>query len=153
MYVQVWNHWACWCQCHSYPPAEAPLSLVLDYLHASDHLKRKKDPKPSRTRMMTQIKALRWVALKLDLPVFAALQSQTVSDFLTSQTRIPFERSEATAIPLAVLAAWEQRIFSEDSSVLEIMTLGCFLIAKMASLRFRDLLYEPNLKLSVFKAI
>ena len=36
MYVQVWNHWACWCQCHSYPPAEAPLSLVLDYLHASD---------------------------------------------------------------------------------------------------------------------
>ena len=82
MCVQVWNHWACWCQCHSYPPAEAPLSLVLDYLQASDHLKRKKDSKPSRTRMMTHIKALRWVALKLDLPVLTALQSQTVSDFL-----------------------------------------------------------------------
>ena len=27
MHVQVWNHWACWCQCHSYPPAEAPLFL------------------------------------------------------------------------------------------------------------------------------
>ena len=36
MYVQVWYHWACWCQCHSSLPAEAPLSLVLDYLHASD---------------------------------------------------------------------------------------------------------------------
>ena len=24
MYVKVWNHWACWCQCHSYSPAEAP---------------------------------------------------------------------------------------------------------------------------------
>ena len=140
MYVQVWNHWACWCQCHSYPLAEAPLSLVLDYLHAWDHLKRKKDSKPSRTRMMTHIKALRWVALKLDLPVFVALQSQTVSDFLKSQTRIPFERSEATPIPLAVLAAWEQRILSEDLSLPEIITLGCFLIATMASLRFRDLL-------------
>ncbi len=90
--------------------------------------------------MMTHIKTLRWVALKLDLPVFVALQSQTVSDFLKSQTRIPFERSEATPIPLAVLAAWEQRILSEDSSLPEIITLGCFLIATMASLRFRDLL-------------
>ena len=107
MYVQVWNHWACWCQCHSHPPAEA-LSLVLDYLHASDHLKRK-NSKPSRTRMMTHTKALRWIALKLDLPVLSALQSQTVGDFLKSQTRIPFERSEAAPIPLAVLAAWEQR--------------------------------------------
>ena len=140
MYVQVWNHWACWCQCHSYPPAEAPLSLVLGYLHALDHLKRKKDSKPSRTRMMTHIKALRWVALKLDLPVLTALQCQTVSDFLKSQTRIPFERSEATPIPLAVLAAWEQRILSDDSPLPEIITLGCFLIATMASLRFRDLL-------------
>ena len=98
MYVQVWSHWACWCQCHSHPPAEAPLSLVLDYLHASDHHRRKKDSKPSWTRMMTHIKALRWIALKLDLPVLVALQSQTVSDFLKSQTRIPFERSEATPI-------------------------------------------------------
>ncbi len=136
MYVQVWNHWARWCQCHSIPPAEAPLSLVLDYLHASDHLKRKQDSKPSRTRMMTHIKALRWVALKLDLPVFGALQSQTVSDFLRSQTRIPFERSEATPIPLAVLADWEQRILSDDSSLPEIS----------------ETYYEPNLNPSVSKA-
>ena len=137
MYLQVWNHWACWCQCHSYSPAEAPLSLVLDYLHASDRLKRKKDSKPSRTRMMTHIKALCWIALKLDLPVMSALQSQTVGDFLRSQTRIPFERPEATPIPLAVLAAWEQRIISNQSSVPEIITLGCFLIATMASLTAR----------------
>ena len=65
---------------------------------------------------------------------------QTVTDFLKSQTRIPFERSEATPIPLAVLAAWEQRILSSDSSLAEILTLGCFLVATMASLRFRDLL-------------
>ena len=88
MYVQVWHHWACWCQCHSSLPAEAPVSLVLDYLHASDHLKRKKDSKPSRTRTSTHIKALRWVALKFDLPVFESLPSQTVSDFLKSKTRI-----------------------------------------------------------------
>ena len=78
MYVQVWNHWACWCQCHSYPPAEAPLSLVLDYLHASDF-------RSSQTKEGFQTfkknqnddpyqKALRWVALKLDLPVLTALQ-------------------------------------------------------------------------------
>ena len=53
MYIQVWNHWACWRHCHSHPAAEAPLSLVLDPLHASDHRKKKKDSKPSRTRMMT----------------------------------------------------------------------------------------------------
>ena len=147
--LQVWNHWACWCQCHSYPAAEAPLSMVLDYLHASNHLKRKKDSKPSRNRMMTHIKALRWVALKLDLPVFVALQSQTVSDFLKSQTRIPVERSEATPIPLAVLAAWEQRILSDDSSLPEIITLGCFLIATMASLRFRDLLLTKPETISI----
>ena len=149
MYLQVWNHWACWCQCHSFSPTEAPLSLVLDYLHASNHLKRKKDSKPSRTRMMTHIKALRWIALKLDLPVLNALQSQTVADFLKSQTRIPFERSEASPIPLAVLAAWEQRIISGQSSLPEIITLGCFLIATMASLRFRDLLRTKPDSLSI----
>ena len=88
MYLQVWNHWACWCSCFSHTPADVPLSLVLDYLHASDHLKKKKDSKPSRTRMTTHIKALRWIALKLDLPILQHLQIQTVSDFLKSQTRI-----------------------------------------------------------------
>ena len=118
-------------------------------LHASDHFKRKKDSKPSRTRMMTHIKALRWVALKLDLPVLTALQSQTVSDFLKSHMRIPFERSEAAPIPLAALAAWEQRILSDDSSLPEIITLGCFLIATVVSLRFRDLLRTKPATLSI----
>ena len=60
---------------------------------------------------------LRWIAIKLDLPVRIALQSLTVSDFLKSQTRIPFEPSEATPIPLAVLPAWEERIISDQSSL------------------------------------
>lgn len=140
MYIQVWNHWACWCSFHSQNPAEAPLSLVLDYLHASDHMKKHKSSTPSRTRMTTHIKALRWIALKLDLPILQHLQCQTVSDFLKSKTRIPFERSEASPIPLAVLAAWESRILSQDAPPAEIITLGCFLVATMASLRFRDLL-------------
>ena len=101
---------------------------------------RKETSEPSRTRMTTHIKALRWLALKLDLPIISALQSQTVSDFLKSKTRTPFERSEATPIPMAVLAAWEKRAISDDSNPAEILTLGCFLIATMASLRFRDLL-------------
>ena len=108
--------------------------------HTPQLIKRKKDSKPSRTRMMTHMKALRWVALKRDLPVITALQSQT---------RIPFERSEAAPIPLAVLAAWEQRILSDDSSLPEIITLGCFLIATMASLRFRDLLRTKPETLSI----
>lgn len=114
MYLQVWNHWACWCHFHSTIPAEAPLSLILDYLQASDLFKKKKNLESSRTRMTTHIKALRWISLKLDLPILASLQSQTVCDFLKSKTRIPFERSEATPIPLAVLAAWENRIISTD---------------------------------------
>ena len=149
MYLQVWNHWACWCSCFSHTPADAPLSLILDYLHASDHRKKKKDSKPSRTRMTTHIKALRWIALKLDLPILQHLQCQTVSDFLKSKTRIPFERSEASPIPLAVLAAWENRILSSDSHPAEILTLGCFLIATMASLRFRDLLRTKPQSLSL----
>ena len=149
MYIQVWNHWACWCSCFSHTPADVPLSLVLDYLHASDHLKKKKDSKPSRTRMTTHIKALRWIALKLDLPILQHLQCQTVSDFLKSQTRIPFERSEASPIPLAVLSAWENRILSADSHPAEILTLGCFLTATMASPRFRDLLRTKPQSLSL----
>ena len=51
-YIQIWNHLACWCHCHSQIPAAAP-PLLLDYLHASDHLKRKRNTQPSRTWMMT----------------------------------------------------------------------------------------------------
>ena len=148
MYLQVWNHWACWCQFHSAIPAEAPLSLILDYLHASDLFK-KKNSEPSRTRMTTHIKALRWISLKLDLPILVYLQSQTVSDFFKSKTRVPFERSEATPIPLAVLAAWVNRIISTDTNLAEIITLGCFLIATMASVRFRDLLRTKRQSLSL----
>ena len=111
--------------------------------------RRRKNSEPSRTRMTTHIKALRWISLKLNLPILACLQSQTVSDFLKSKTRIPFERSEATPIPLAVLAAWENRIISTDTSPAEIITLGCFLIATMASLRFRDLLRTKPLSISL----
>jgi len=99
--------------------------------------------------MTTHIKALRWISLKLDLPILASLQSQAVCDFLKSKTRIPFERSEATPIPLAVLAAWENRIISTDTNPAEIITLGCFLIATMASLRFRDLLRTKPLSISL----
>ena len=53
-------------------------------------------------------------------------------------------RSYTTPIPMAVLAAWENRILSGDSNPAEILTLGCFLIATMASLRFRDLLRHQN---------
>ena len=95
--------------------------------------------------MMTHIKALRWVALKLDLAVLTAPQSQTVSDFLKTQRRIPFGPSEATPIPLAVLAAWEQRILSDDSSLPEITTLGPLYASETCC--------EQSLKLSVFKAI
>ena len=149
MYLQVWHHWACWCHLHSAIPAEAPLSLILDYLHASDLFKKKKNLEPSRTRMSTHIKALRYISLKLDLPILAYLQSQTVSDFLKSKTRIPLERSEATPIPLAVLAAWENRIIAQDAKPAEIVTLGCFLIATMASLRFRDLLRTKPTSISL----
>ena len=62
MYLQVWKHWDCWCSCHHILPAEASLSLVLDYLHVSDHRKKKKNSEPSRTTMTTHIKALRWLA-------------------------------------------------------------------------------------------
>lgn len=99
--------------------------------------------------MITHIKALRWISLKLDLPFLTVVQSQAVSDFLKSQSRIPFERSEATPIPLAVLAAWEQRILSDDCPPIELITLGCFLIATMASLRFRDLLRTKPQSLSI----
>ena len=149
MYLQVWHHWACWCHLHSAIPAEAPLSLILDYLHASDLFKKKKNLEPSRTRMSTHIKALRWISLKLDLPILTYLQSQTVSDFFKSKTRIPFERFEATPIPLAVLAAWENRIIDQDAKPAEIVTLGCFLIATMASLRFRDLLRTKPTSISL----
>ena len=149
MYLQVWHHWACWCHLHSAIPAEAPLSLILYYLHASDLFKKKKNLEPSRTRMSTHIKALRWISLKLDLPILTYLQSQTVSDFLKSKTRIPFERSEATPIPLALLAAWENRIIDKEAKPAEIVTLGCFLIATMASLRFRDLLRTKPTSISL----
>ena len=43
MYLQGWNHWACWCHLHSTIPAEAPLSLILDYLHASDLFKNQEE--------------------------------------------------------------------------------------------------------------
>ena len=152
-YIQIWNHWACWCQCHMHMPAEAPLSLLLDYLHASDHLTRTGERfqtiKNAYDDTHTHIKVLRWMALKLDLPLSVALQSQTVSDFLKSQTRFPFERSEASPIPVAVLAAWELRILSQESSLLKVITLGCFLIATMASLRFRDLLPTKPESLSI----
>ena len=115
-------------------------SLMLSQVVHASPTPAKMKSKPSRTRMMTHIKALRWLELKLDLPVLTALQSQTVADFLKSQIGIPFERSEASPILLAVLAAWKQRIVSNQSSLPEIITLGCFLIATMASLRFRDLL-------------
>ena len=118
------THWACWCHLHSTIPAEAPLSLILDYLHASDLFNKKQNLEPSRTRMSTHIKALSWISLKLDLPILTSLQSQTVSDFLKSKTRIPFERSEATPIPLAVLAAWENRIIEQMPNQQKLSHLG-----------------------------
>ena len=89
-------------------------------IHASDHLKRRKDSKPSRTRMMT------WMAVKLDLPLNMALQSQT------SNLRLELHL----------------KVLSNTNSAGN-YTHGCFLIATMTSFRFRDLLRSKPESLSI----
>lgn len=85
MYLQVWQHWACWCHFHSTIPAEAPSSLILDYLHASDLFKKKKNSEPSRTRMTTHIKALVGLHLNLTFPYLTLFRVKQSLIFLNQR--------------------------------------------------------------------
>ena len=58
---------------------------------------------------------------------------------ISSNLRLDFHSNVLKQHPFP-LRSWELRIVSERSSLLEVITLGCFLIATMAPLRFRDLL-------------
>ena len=115
--------------------AEALLSLLLDYRHASNHLKRRQDSKPARTRMTTHIKALRWMALKLDLPLCVVFQCQTVSDFLNRRPEFHLKPPYSSCCLSAL---------GTQDIIAGVITVGSYstrvFLDAMASLRFRDLL-------------
>ena len=70
-----------------------------------------------------------------------------------SHRPVSLSKDQKRPLFLAVFAAWELRILSQDSSLLEVITLGCFLIATMASLRFRDLLRTKPESLTIQRHI
>ena len=95
-YIQIWNHWDCWCHCHSQIPAEAPLALLEE---ETKHQTTSDDD--THQSLMTHIKALRW-SIEIGSSITYGCSKPDSFDFLKSQTRIPFERSQATPNPIAV---------------------------------------------------
>ena len=117
--------------------SQVSLAAVLDYLAAA-RASRSQDLEIHRISATSAIKALRWfhklsqweqLAQAMRSPVISAYSSQSTAK----------DRKEAMPIPMALVAAWEQRVCDPTAPLCTVLCLGAALLATHASLRFGDI--------------
>ena len=117
--------------------SQVSLAAVLDYLAAA-RASRSQDLEIHRLSATSAIKALRWfhkmsqweqLAQAMHSPVIAAYCSQSTAK----------DRKEAMPVPMALIAAWEQRVCDPDAPLCTVLCLRAALLATHASLRFGDI--------------
>ncbi|CAE7851972.1 unnamed protein product, partial [Symbiodinium necroappetens] len=109
------------------------LAAVLDYLAAA-RASRSQDLEIHRISATSAIKALRWFHREQLTP---AMQSPVISAYSSRSTAK--DRKEALPIPMAIIAAWEQRACDPHTPLSTVLILGAALLAIHASLRFGDI--------------
>ncbi|CAE7397758.1 unnamed protein product, partial [Symbiodinium sp. KB8] len=112
------------------------LAALLDYLAAA-RASRSQDLEIHRISATSAIKALRWFH-KLAQWEQLTPAMQTVITAYSSQSTAK-DRKEALPIPMAIIAAWEQRVCDPHTPLSTVLILGAALLAIHASLRFGDI--------------
>ncbi|CAE7801704.1 unnamed protein product, partial [Symbiodinium necroappetens] len=113
------------------------LAAVLDYLAAA-RASRSQDLEIHRISATSAIKALRWFhKLSQWEQLTPAMQSPVISAYSSRSTAK--DRKEALPIPMAIIAAWEQRVGDPHTPLSTVLILGAALLAIHASLRFGDI--------------
>ena len=106
-------------------------------MHACDTSKTE-DCTSVRISPKPMLKALSWLARIGQIhSLIAPLTNPLVRAFASPQQNR--ERKEALPLPLAVLAAWEQKVCSADCTPSLRLALGSFLLAAHTSMRFGDI--------------
>ncbi|CAE7837445.1 unnamed protein product, partial [Symbiodinium necroappetens] len=112
------------------------VSLMADYMLACSASK-EEDREVHMMSPVSSIKALRWVAKTLQWQALSEAMSSPVISAYGRQSR-EYDRKEATAIPMALLACWERTICSAEAPLTTKLFLGAVLLCTHASLRFGD---------------
>ena len=109
---------------------------IVDLMHACD-TSHTEDRTSVRISPKPMLKALSWLARIGQIhSLIAPLANQLVRASSPQQNR---ERKEALPLPLAVFAAWEQKVCSADCTTGLRIALGSFLLAAHTSMRFGDI--------------
>ena len=117
--------------------SQVTLAAVLDYLAAA-RASRSQDLEIHRISATSAIKALRWFQKLSQWEQLAhAMQSPVISAYCSQSTAK--DRREAMPIPMALVAAWEQRVCDPAAPLCTVLCLGAALLATHASLRFGDI--------------
>ena len=113
------------------------LAALLDYLAAA-RASRSQDLEIHRISATSAIKALRWFhKLTQWEQLTPAMQSPVITAYSSQSTAK--DRKEALPIPMAIIAAWEQRVCDPHAPLSTVLVLGAALLAIHASLRFGDI--------------
>ena len=113
------------------------LAALLDYLAAA-RASRSQDLEIHRISATSAIKALRWFhKLAQWEQLTPAMHSPVISAYSSRSTAK--DRKEALPIPMAIIAAWEQRVCDPHAPLSTVLNLGAALLAIHASLRFGDI--------------
>ncbi|CAE7244979.1 unnamed protein product [Symbiodinium microadriaticum] len=136
-YLRIAHQFLCFLEACDIAFDQVSLAAVLDYLAAA-RASRSQDLEIHRISATSAIKALRWFhKLTQWEQLTPAMQSPVVAAYCSQSTAK--DRKEALPIPMALIAAWEQRVCDADAPLCTVLCLGAALLATHASLRFGDI--------------
>jgi hypothetical protein len=137
-YLNLWDAWRDWAASVSVTCEDPGLQDVVDYLQELRQGASRDRSAHRQVSVASTVKALRFVARKAQL---AGLQEVLAMDLVSEYcagTGQAHDRREALPLPLAVVAAMEQRVLNPASSSAERILVGGLLVMIWASLRFGD---------------
>ena len=136
-YLRIAHQFLCFLDACDIAFDQVSLAAVLDYLAAA-RASRSQDLEIHRISATSAIKALRWFhKLSQWEQLTPAMQSPVITAYCSQSTAK--DRREALPIPMALVAAWEQRVCDADAPLCTVLCLGAALLATHANLRFGDI--------------
>ncbi|CAE7689465.1 unnamed protein product, partial [Symbiodinium necroappetens] len=136
-YLRIAHQFLCFLEACDIAFNQVSLAALLDYL-ASARASRSQDLEIHRISATSAIKALRWFQkLSQWEQLTSAMQSPVIAAYCSQSTAK--DRKEAVPIPMALIAAWEQRVCDSTAPLCTVLCLGAALLAIHASLRFGDI--------------
>ena len=133
-HLQVWQHFAEWCEPFGFHPANISTSFLLDFIYEATYQIQKQS-----YSMKSLIQSLKFIATQAEVTKLIDVLNTPVINGYISTTKKPQNPREVYPLPFHIAVSFEYFVKDDRRPSSSRLILGCYLFMFWTGLRFQDL--------------